>query len=230
MNFSKLLAASLIAISSFVMADMKPYIEGQLINIYPDDVGGSYSESASLSGLTLTGNLKGELEYDSEVDGGFEIGFKLQDNHRFGFSYSQPDFEFKKMDLTASITLTDGITTITESASGEVTRAELATIGEENLLDNEVKLYMLNYYYDFNAQESFRPFIGAGLGLADIDNAKDKEFTYSFYAGAKHYFNENTYLGAKYTYSTINGLTDKNNVQYDDIDSHAGSILIGFEF
>ena len=61
-------------------------------------------------------------------------------------------------------------------------------------------------------------------------NAKDKEFTYSFYAGAKHYFNENTYLGAKYTYSTINGLTDKNNVQYDDIDSHAGSILIGFEF
>lgn len=229
MNTSKLLIALLLT-SSSVFADIKPYIEGQLIYINPDDVDGSYSESASLSGLTLTGNLKGELEYDSEVDGGFEIGFKLQDNHRFGFSYSQPDFEFKKMDLTASISLTDGITTITESASGEVTRAELASLGVENLLDNEVKLYMLNYYYDFNAQESFRPFIGAGLGLADIDNAKDKEITYGIYAGAKYYFVENAYLGAKYTFSTINGPTDKNNIQYDDIDSHAGSLLIGFEF
>jgi len=30
MNISKLLAASLIAINSSVLADMKPYIEGQL--------------------------------------------------------------------------------------------------------------------------------------------------------------------------------------------------------
>ena len=102
MNTFKLCIALLLT-SSSVFADIKPYIEGQLIYINPDDVDGSYSESASLSGLTLTGNLKGELEYDSEVDGGFEIGFKLQDNHRFGFSYSQPDFEFKKMDLTFNL-------------------------------------------------------------------------------------------------------------------------------
>jgi len=38
----------------------------------------------------------------------------------------------------------------------------------------------LNGYYDFNTVKGFRPFLGVGLGQADIQNAKDKELAMSF--------------------------------------------------
>ena len=57
-----------------------------------------------------------------------------------------------------------------------------------------------NYYYDFNFNESFVPFLGVGAGYADFSNGESKEFSRSLYGGAKYYFNEIIYVGAKLSY------------------------------
>ena len=89
---------------------------------------------------------------------------------------------------------------------------------------------MLNYYYDFNFNESFVPFLGVGAGYADFSNGESKEFARSLYGGAKYYFNEIIYVGAKLSYTMVNGPEDKNGIEYESVDTSAGSVLLGFEF
>ena len=74
------------------------------------------------------------------------------------------------------------------------------------------------------------PFLGVGAGLADFSNGQSKELSGSLYAGAKYYFNEIIYAGAKFSYTSISGPEDKNDIQYKSIDTTAGSLLLGFEF
>jgi opacity protein-like surface antigen len=97
-------------------------------------------------------------------------------------------------------------------------------------LDNSVKLYMANAYYDIKNASAFTPFIGFGVGMADIKNAKDNEFAWSASVGGKYNIDKNMYLGLKGSYTSVNGITDKIGLEYKDMDAYSAHALLGYQF
>jgi len=221
----KLLIPLLLLLPLHAYADTSVYIEGQLNYNNPKDV--STNEINGVEGNITYSDVKIENKYDSETDAGFEIGLAniADTNFRLGLSYTKTSFKLDKSMLSG--TLTDGVTTLTGGV--DITPADWASVGIT--FDNDVKLYMSNVYYDFDINENFKPFIGLGMGMADIENAKDnREFTYSGTVGARYFFNEKVYLGGKFAYSVINGPEDQFGIEYDDIDLYTTSLILGYEF
>ena len=209
------------------LADMKPYIEAQINYMHPDDVSSNTLSAASThNGITTSASVSVKNEYDSETAAGVEFGFSVSDNSRIGFAYTRPDFELDKITLTG--TLTDGTTTLTDA--GTFSRDQLATVGPIDTFDNEVRLFTMNYYYDFDLSSEIKPFLGFGVGIANIENAKDNELALSLHGGAKYYLDDKVYLGGKASYSQIQGPTDGFGFKYGDIDYYTATLAIGYEF
>jgi opacity protein-like surface antigen len=200
------------------------YIEGQVGYAGPNNVD-TNTYSGTSGGITAT-NLKGTLDYKSDYMVGAEFGFKdvLVPNFRVGVSYSTVKFDLNKAVISGSVT--NGTNTITGPITASA--ADFASVGVN--LDNRINLYMLNAYYDFKNSTDFTPFVGIGIGFADISHAKDNEFAYSINAGGKYYVDKNFYLGIKAAYTRINGPTDELGVKYDDISATSGHILAGYDF
>jgi opacity protein-like surface antigen len=223
----KLLIASLLALPIIsVASDLKPYIEGQLGYANLNDVD-SKTVSDSIGNVRLSGKLN--LKYDSDATYGFEIGAKNVgiENLRLGASYSRAEFDFKSTGLTGTISTDAGSSTISGSAS----RSQLGSYA--STLDAKINLYMLNAYYDFKNSSAFTPFIGAGIGFADVKNTKDNEFAFSLNAGGKYHINDNLYLGAKGSYIRVNGPTiqvDGGDYGLEDVDLWKAEALLGYQF
>ena len=187
------------------------YIEGSIGHYDVDDVDTTRA-SGTASGITFT-NLGGTLEYDADTTFGFEIGVKLNDKVRIGFSYVDASLDFEG--ATVSGSATDGVTTI--NASARVTPADASALGLT--FSNDAEVMMIKAYYDFDSfNNGLTPFVGFGLGQADIDNATDDETIISLTAGARYNLNDKAYVGAKISYMEINGPDDSLGIQYDDIE------------
>ena len=196
------------------------YIEGQV----------NYTQVQDIDLENFTGtrngrffeNLKGKLGYDSDIGYGVEVGVSefLNKNFRLGLSYLENKIELKK---ATQISNTEG-----ETLPSSATPQEIRDLGFN--FDSNVKIYSLNAYYDFNNFNSFVPFVGVGLGQADILNAKDKELSKSLYLGARYLIDKNIYVGGKGTYSMIDGPEDKNGMKYDDISLYAVTLSVGYQF
>jgi opacity protein-like surface antigen len=196
------------------------YIEGQVNYNQVDDVD-TKTYSGTAGGLTFS-NLKSSNEYDSDIGLGFEVGVTNDgSNIRFGLSYSESKIELKK--TTMSLGTVDGV-----AGSLSITPADWSTVGVS--FDNDVKSYSLNAYYDFKTNRTFTPYVGVGLGQADIENANDKEVSKSLYLGGRHSVNDQMYVGLKGAYTMIDGPTDKLGLSYDDITHKSVSLIIGYNF
>jgi opacity protein-like surface antigen len=201
-----------------------PYVEGQIGYANASKVN-TNTYSGTVDGITAT-NLMGKLNYDSSASFGAEIGIKdlLVPNLRVGASFTTMKFDLKNAVISGS--LTDGVDTV--SGSLPISAADFATVGVS--FDNRVNLYMANAYYDFKNDSKFTPFVGVGLGVADIKNAKDSEFTYSVNAGAKYNIDKNLYVGAKAAYTNINGPADQLGLKYQNIELYTANLSLGYEF
>ena len=209
------------------------YIEGQVNYTQVQDIDLKNFTGTISNGREFT-NLKGKLGYDSDIGYGVEVGVSefLNKNFRLGLSYGANKIELKKA------TNVSGATTSEPDANGE--RTTLDTIGPsvtpQQIRDfglnfnSNVKIYSLNAYYDFNNFNSFVPFVGVGIGQADILNAKHKELSKSLYLGARYLVDKNIYVGGKGTYSMIDGPEDKNGMKYDDISLYAVTLSVGYQF
>jgi opacity protein-like surface antigen len=89
---------------------------------------------------------------------------------------------------------------------------------------------MANAYYDIKNASAFTPFIGFGVGMADIKNAKDNEFAWSASVGGKYNIDKNMYLGLKGSYTSVSGITDKIGLEYKDMDAYSAHALLGYQF
>jgi opacity protein-like surface antigen len=222
-----LIAAVVAAISSGAFAaDVKPYIEGQLGYANLRDVD-TETVSDTIGNVQVSGALK--LKYDSDTTYGFEFGAKNVgiENLRLGASFSHAEFDFKSAGLTGTLSSDAGSTSISGSAS----RSQLGSYASS--LDAKVKLYMLNAYYDFKNSTALTPFVGAGIGFADVRNTKDNEFSYSLNAGGRYSINDNLYLGLKGSYIRVNGPTiqvDGGDYGLKDIDLWKAEALLGYQF
>ena len=148
---SSLLACAFIFASTISFAEQKYYIEGQINYNQVDDVD-TNTYSGSAGGFTFS-NLKGTLDYDSDIGYGLEFGVSgilNNDNLRIGVSYVENEIELES--ASGSGTVTDGSTTVNFAVSAS--RSDLDSIGLS--FDNDVEVYSLNAYYDFNDVNGFR--------------------------------------------------------------------------
>jgi opacity protein-like surface antigen len=214
----------LVTTSFNAYAQVKGYVEGQINYTQVQDLDTkTYSETV---GDLDFDDLKGKLEYDSDIGYGIEVGVRefLNKNVRLGVSYGENKIKLKKATGSGTVTL-DGVEV---DFALSPTLQEIRDVGLN--FDNDVKTYSLNAYYDFDNVNGLIPFIGAGLGQTDIQNAKDKELTKSLYLGAKYFVDKNMYVGAKGTYSMIDGPEDTLGIKYDDITLYAVTLSVGYQF
>lgn len=211
---------STMALSGQAYAEM--YIEGSLGVVSVDDVS-TIPYSGSGNGITVS-NLRGTLSYDNANTYGFEIGQRVTPNLRIGLGYSSYELQWKT--VTGSGTISDGTTTV-NLATTLLTRGQLS---DDTVLDNRVNTLMVSAYYDLETTGRLRPFIGAGIGQADIENAVDKELAISFSLGAQYDVSETTYVGFKYSRFNVDGPTDKAGFQYEDVTADAFAVTYGIRF
>lgn len=222
----KLLIAAAVAVisSGAFAADMKPYIEAQLGYAKAKDID-TESFTGSVGGGTATLSARGE--FDNSFAGGIEFGISNigESNFRLGASYTRMDFDIEKVTGTLTTVGVSGV------ADGTYTADITQTVRDAGInLDNRVNLYMANAYYDFKNESSFTPFIGVGVGMADVQNAKDNEFAYQGVIGGKFNIDKNMYLGLKGAYTKVNGITDELDIKYKDMDAYSGHVLLGVNF
>jgi opacity protein-like surface antigen len=215
---SALLAASLTASA----ADLKPYIEGSVGWGNVGDVS-TKTYTGTVSGVAYNGQVN--LDYDSNVAWGGEVGLAnvADTNFRVGLSFTKLSLDVNS--VTASGTLTYNGTNYT-GTTGNL-KQTLASDGIS--FDSDLKIYMVNAYYDIPTGSQLTPFIGAGVGVASMDHA-GSELALSATAGLKYNIDKNLYLGAKATYLRVKGPKDDLGLEYEDIDTYRVQALVGYQF
>ena len=211
--------------SSVLAADLKPYLEGQFGLSYLDDV--DIKPYTSVDDGLGTVSASAKIKYDHSVSGGFEFGANsvVIENLRIGVSFNRMKFDMDK--VTGTLTVATVIEEINGTYTGDIT-SRVNSFGIS--LDNSVNLYMANAYYDIKNSSAFTPFVGLGMGMADIKHAKDNEFAWSASVGGKYNIDKNIYLGLKGSYTSVNGITDKQGIQYKDMDAYSAYALLGYQF
>jgi len=202
----------------------QPYLEGQIGTAIVEDVSGTLI----VRGSGFNQAIGIENSYDDALTLGGEFGFKnIIPNSNIRMALGITAFEIELETATASIA---GTTFNGTAISGSVTftRDQLATVGVS--FDNDVRIFGLNTYLDLSKDTTFVPYIGLGLGLADIENAEDMEFAASFMFGGNYMITDNAYIGAKGGYHNIFGPTDKLGIEYDDVNAWTFNIALGIEF
>jgi opacity protein-like surface antigen len=167
----------------------------------------------------------------------------------------------------SDVTLVPGITVDVESDSGLAlgaaagyafefnTRVEAEIVYQKNDLD-EINIFgldldlsgdtsstalLFNGYYDFNNASAFTPFIGAGIGVANVEvndfnilglgglpDDDDTVFAYQVGAGVAYAINENIDIDVKYRYfATSDPEFDITEIEYSSHNIYAG-VRIGF--
>ena len=187
----------------------------------------SSSGVGTIDQYDYNGTVSHHWEFDRALAFGGELGVRDlgETGLRLGLAFTQFTADVDSITMTFSGTITDINTGQTLTGSGSDT---LSSGG----LDQEVKLFGLNAYYDFDSGNAFTPFIGAGIGFADMDDADDKEFAFSVHAGGQYAFGDSgAYLGLKGSYYRINGPTAGNNaLEFDDVDAFTVLATLGYKF
>jgi len=190
----------LLSLSFFSQAENRFYIQGQTNTVMPGDVD-SKTFSGTLDDVAIS-NLKASFDFDNSTTVGIEIGFKniYDTNFRAGLQYIAPEFEFNKLDVSATATI-DGT-----NYNATYSRSDAANDGLN--LDIDAKMLFLNVYYDFAGYwDTFVPFLGMGAGIADYKGVDAREPAVAGMVGFKKYIDDDKqlYFGHKSTYTRSSG-------------------------
>ena len=204
---------------------LKPYVEGQISRMMIDDVdantsvqGGGFNAAIALVG-----------EYDDATAFGAEVGLAGigGTGFRAGLGYTTFDAELEAVNLTATNITFNGVA-IPGAASGRVTADQLKAAGAD--IGEKVKVFSVNAYYDFDLDSNFKPYLGLGVGMADIENMKDNELALSGYAGVNYAITENLYAGLRASIHHVEGGEDEAGIKYDDLRTYAVGAVVGYKF
>ena len=215
---STLLASILFALPIAAQA-ASGYIEGQVGYASIHDV-----DTKTFTSIE-TGSVSGSLDYDPVIGYGFEIGirdFEQYNDLRVGLAWNR----FKAELDSASIDVTGG--TEVGAISGSASASDLASVGLD--FDNDINVYSANFYYDFPVEMAFKPYLGFGIGVADIENAEDKEIAVIGLIGGQYEISEGVNLGIKYQYINIDSFEDELGIEYDDASASMISVTLGVNF
>jgi len=182
--------------------------------------------TGSSGGVTFN-NLRANIEYDNATIWSIEYGRYIDSEIglRAGVNYSSFKLKLKRLYGSGSYTYSG----TTYNVTTNIDRSEIA--GSGVTFDNNVKILSFNLYKDFNTENSnTKPYIGFGLGQADVENAKDKELAYSLILGVNYEISDKTYIGGRFQNTTISGPTDSLGVKYEDADAQTWMVTVGTRF
>ena len=200
------------------------YLEGQLgaTSVWDLDTA---TYSGSVAGVTYT-NTKATFAYQPAFSYGVEAGLRNVGGMPVRLGVAYQGFKAKVDKVTGSGTIAYNGTTYNLNQS--VTHSDLKSVGLD--FDNQVHLFFANAYYDFNSGSAFRPFIGAGIGVANIEHAKNNELALNASVGAQYDLTSNVYVGGKLQLSWVNGPKDKLGVSYNNVMATTGMVSLGVKF
>ncbi len=164
------------------------------------------------------------MDYDDDFFFGGEVGVDLNDGFRVGLSYRDIELSFGSANVTGSAT--DGTTTIDVNAP--VSRDDVSSLGLT--FDSDAQVLLASVYYDFQTDDPLTPFLGLGIGQADIKSLKSDENVISATVGAQYDLQDNWYATASASYMQIDGGEDDLGIRYEDIDVYLFDVGIGYKF
>lgn len=90
----------------------------------------------------------------------------------------------------------------------------------------------VNGYYDFNRGGQIQPFVGAGVGLAQVKSrgSDDTGFAYQFKAGVAHPFNERLTGEIAYRYLAVSDVKAGSAVSRFDGDYRSNAVTVGLRY
>jgi len=195
------------------------YIEGS--------VGAAFTQTVRTKQFSYTDPMNSfsgtaALDYGTQFTAGGEIGLSFFNGSiRTGISYDYANATVRSANLVGTL---NGA-----PVSGPFSRSALGSVASS--FDNTVQVIALNVYYNFLSPDAhIQPYIGAGFGSGDIQTAKNKEFVATGTVGARIRVSDQIYVGARYKFTHIEGITDKIGIRYDPIEFHTVSAIIGFYF
>ena len=189
-------------------------------------VGAAFTQTVNTKHFTFTDPVNtftgtAALDYGTQFTVGGEVGLSLfGDRIRTGISYDYANATVRSATLVGTL---NGV-----PVNGPFSRTALGTVASD--FDNTVQIIAANAYYNFAPGASFQPYIGAGFGSGKIQTAASNEFVVTGTAGFRVRVSDQMYVGARYRFSHIEGITDKIGIQYDPIEFHTVSAIVGFYF
>lgn len=205
--------ATLLSISSVAYSAEGPYVSGNLGLAMASD---SDVTDSTEPGVTMT------FESDSGLALSGAIGMGFSNNVRL-----EAEVAYQKNDLDKVNASIVGLGSATLDMGGDTSSTAL----------------LVNGYYDFVNSSAFTPFIGAGLGLANVDlspsftfpgygtisdSSDDTVFAYQFGAGVNYAVNEKISFDVKYRYfGTADIDIETTTIEYSSHNIYAG-IRVGF--
>lgn len=197
------------------------YLEGNLGYMFTSDV---KMKGSAFNPTTGTISNIG-LDYDDALGYGLEVGlrnFERYDVLRIGLAWDRFDADLDRITLTAS-----GGTSLA-AGNYSISSSELKSLGFD--FDNSVNVYTVNLYYDFPSESKFTFSLGAGVGLGDVENARDEEFAWKFSVGGRYQLTERTYIGLRYDHIGIDSLEDELGLSYDDVAANRVAATLTYAF
>ena len=186
----------------------KLYLEGQVGAVALGDLDSKpLTGTGLMNGSSVTyNNFKLSQTADPTTAYGGEIGIRNLFNTRFRLGLAWVGFQQKIKDIngTGGFTTTGG--TYTLGAGSTPPNSALSAAGVH--FDNRLNIYTANAYYDFRQVMWHRPFIGFGVGTADIEHSTKKSLTMTGSVGTQVNITRNIYAGVKLTGYWIKGPKD----------------------
>lgn len=202
------------------------------------------SPASAIDGMYVSGNVGAVMLSDSDTssdeigsgDIGYDTGyaFTVAVGRKVEYIRVEGEFSYRDSDMEgASLSYSDASTTISATAGGDV----------------KTFSFMLNTYFDIDTGTSFTPFIGGGIGVANVDvtirgtvttdeggvvttesasvGDDDTKFAYQAIAGVAFAMSDNISLDLSYRYFATADL------EFDgDVKSEYGghNLMIGFRY
>ncbi|HEX7946581.1 MAG TPA: outer membrane beta-barrel protein [Phenylobacterium sp.] len=90
----------------------------------------------------------------------------------------------------------------------------------------------VNGYYDFNRGGQFQPFVGAGVGFAQVSSRGDDDtgFAYQLKAGVAHPFNDRLTGEVAYRYLAVTNVAAGVGDRRFDGDYHSSAVTVGLRY
>jgi OOP family OmpA-OmpF porin len=155
-------------------------------------------------GAGASGNF--ENSYDTDFSFGATFGYKFESPYRLELEYRQGENDIDKVS-------TGGVSVAGDGAL-------------------EVTSIMGNLWYDFSAGERLRPYVGFGLGQANLDfgDADDDVMIGQLGAGITYYMTPRLAIDAGYRYSMSEDASFRSGPTETEIEYSAQSVLVGLRY
>ena len=183
-------------------------------------------------------------EFESGMSASIEAGLRYDSGLRSGLeiAYSKADVDRHSGVRLANIAL-DGVDAAVLTGSPTQLGASVGAVVADGRGDIATTSFFANAYYDFNRSSAFQPYIGAGIGVSQVDvdyspsgvgiiNGDDTAFAWQLKAGATWQFSSNWEAYGEYAYRQTDDVSLENQLFPGslDIENKASIVQLGIRY